>query len=108
MVFQSPEGKIVVGRPYKYNEEIDDASILPEYESYIEEGSICTDLWWFSACDYDEFVKRSGGPPSKVGCVDEIVVELKQGPGRYRMTSKFLCQDREKAIEYSVIEKIDQ
>lgn len=45
-------------------------------------GGICTDLWWYSIVDYDDFVNRLG-TPEKSG-IDVDVVECKPGVYRFR------------------------
>lgn len=58
-------------------------------------ASICTDLWWFSICDYDEFVRR-GGDPSK-----ENVIECK--PGTYHFKHVYHCGRKEPTKDYTYI-----
>jgi hypothetical protein len=48
-------------------------------------GGICTDLWWYSIVDYDDFVKRVGDPKKANMMID--VVKCK--PGVYRFRHQF-------------------
>jgi len=52
-----------------------------------DRGSICTDLWWFSAADY-EYLKNRGAEQEidDKTLEDWIEVSLNVEPGRYRMT----------------------
>lgn len=52
-------------------------------------ASICTDLWWFSIVDYDQFVVRSGREPGKY----EEVVDVKPGVYRFRHRYHQVDQD---------------
>lgn len=65
-------------------------------------GSICTDLWWFSACDYDLY-KRLGGKDSDVDIVD---VEA----GIYEATSMYKTVEDDgiddSPIIYATIKKV--
>jgi hypothetical protein len=97
-IYQMPNGNVIVGRLFDEDEPIKD-----KYKEAKKLGSICTDLWWFSACDYDEFVKRSGGLPSKCGWVSDVVVKLPK-PGRYKLTSYYATDDN--VLEFAVIEEI--
>ena len=47
-------------------------------------AGICTDLWWYSIVDYDNFVKRAGKIPDNKRC-DVISVK----PGVYKITHRF-------------------
>lgn len=47
-------------------------------------ASICTDLWWYSIVDYDQFVARAGREPQ--GTWEQIV---KVEPGVYRFRHRF-------------------
>jgi len=49
-----------------------------------EVAGICTDLWWYSVVDYDEYVRRYKAKPSKNDC---DVVRVK--PGVYRFDHFF-------------------
>jgi hypothetical protein len=54
-------------------------------------GHICTDLWWYSVCDYDEYVRRAGQEPPKEYGYD--IVKCK--PGVYRFKHLIHQVDRE-------------
>jgi hypothetical protein len=59
------------------------------------------------ACDYGEFVKRNNGEPNTVDWVQDIVVELKDGPVRYKLTSYYSTSNNvDKLKEYATIEKM--
>jgi hypothetical protein len=45
-------------------------------------GGVCTDLWWYSVMDYNDYVERTGNKPDK-WC---DVVDVK--PGMYRVTHR--------------------
>ncbi len=100
-IYVFPDGRVIVGHLFD-----EDKRIPKKYSKVKKAGFICTDLWWFSACDYDEFVKRSGGGPDKVGWVPDVIVEL-PGPGRYKLTSYYSASnDPDKLKEYAIIEKL--
>jgi hypothetical protein len=49
-------------------------------------GSICTDLWWFSATDYEYLKKRGAEQDIDDDAIDDwIEVSIDVEPGRYRM-----------------------
>jgi hypothetical protein len=72
---------IIVGNP-GYDDEDN-----PVFDLGRECGSICTDLWWFSATDY-EYLKKRGVEQeiSDKEIESWIEVSLSVDPGRYRMT----------------------
>jgi hypothetical protein len=51
-------------------------------------GSICTDLWWYSIVDYDDYVKRLGEPDTK-----KFIDVVKCKPGVYRFRHLFHIVD---------------
>jgi len=51
-------------------------------------AGICTDLWWYSICDYDEFVKRAGCEPGEGEC--DVVECL---PGVYKFSNRYHMVD---------------
>lgn len=72
-VFQDGDS-IHIASPKIYDENDEE---LPKSEWGIpgkEVASICTDLWWYSIADYDDFVSRGGREPKDV---------IKVTPGRY-------------------------
>lgn len=73
-------------------------------EGFEKRGSICTDLWWFSAMDYDEFNARCEakgvGLKGSLDCVVDV------SPGRYRMTVRQRVPDSSSYVRAS-IEKVE-
>lgn len=94
------DDRVVVGRYPEdaWNKGTKEYIDCPEKEFNV--GYICTDLWWFSACDYDDFMKRTALDDM------DVVVELKQGPGRYRLTSCYAASKNEDLKEFAVITKV--
>lgn len=65
---------------------------LPDGEPIYYDGdrvaSICTDLWWYSLADYDEFIRRGGEIDDQhVGLGGHDVIDVK--PGVYRFQHFF-------------------
>jgi hypothetical protein len=107
-IYVMPDKSVVVGNyPDKvWNAETEEDIEVPCPEKDFKVGEVVTDLWWFSACDHDDFLKR-GGVVGKVGWVPDVVVEMPEGPGRYRLTSYFSVQrNREQYGAYAVIRKV--
>jgi len=52
-------------------------------------GGVCTDLWWYSVVDYDDYVKRAGAEPDRY-C---DVIDVK--PGVYKVTHRTHTFDRD-------------
>lgn len=97
-IVKLPNGNISVGYldDDNYDENIDGVKV----------GKICTDLWWFGACDYDDFVKRNHGKePGKNEFDREDVVNLPKGPGRYKLTSYYGASRDESLSTFALIEK---
>lgn len=74
-----------------------------------EVGGICTDLWWYCAVDYDEFVKRCGNEEkaNKELNKNGFVVTVK--PGVYSFTHTYQSwedyrSNKEKPTHWSLIE----
>lgn len=98
-VYTFPDGRVIVGRLF---DEDEPESKPKEYAQAEKVGFICTDLWWFSACDYDDFVRRNGKEPNDEWPPD-ITVQLK--PGKYKLTSYYSTSNNtDKLKEYAVIE----
>lgn len=51
-------------------------------------ASVCTDLWWYSICDYDDYIKRRGGPN------DKWISIVKVEPGPYLLKHYWPFSDR--------------
>lgn len=70
-----------------------------------DQGSICTDLWWYSAMDYDLFVERCvglGWDPEKVA---DFIVDVE--PGNYAFSQE--KPDRDTVTElFSIIRKTER
>ncbi len=54
-------------------------------------GSICTDLWWYSVVDYDDFVRRIGRPVKDEDNINVIDVK----PGLYKVVHRTHTFDRD-------------
>lgn len=65
-------------------------------------ASVCTDLWWYSIVDYNDFVSRMKSEPGKYR---EDVVECK--PGVYRFKHVYHLQDRNDYENPQVFTEID-
>jgi len=48
-------------------------------------GGICTDLWWYSIVDYDQFVNAYGEKPNKKNWIDVVTCR----PGVYRFRHQY-------------------
>lgn len=56
-----------------------------------EEASICTDLWWYSICDYNELLKQK----PKIGKLNQVeIVDAK--PGVYLLEHRYHLCNRKK------------
>jgi hypothetical protein len=63
---------------------------------------ICTDLWWYSLCDLDDLLSRSGGK------VPEDVTVVSVEPGAYRVRHRYHLLDREDYRAAQVFARIDR
>jgi hypothetical protein len=96
-IYKVDEGRFIVGHS-SYPDE-DEGGETEECEARTPEdgkdvGSICTDLWWYSICDHDNFknlVARQGGEPESGQ--DVTVIDCK--PGVYKFTHQFHRIDRD-------------
>jgi hypothetical protein len=70
-VYQINDSKFVIGTATERKRPVKGAKRV---------AGICTDLWWFSIVDYDQFVSRSGREPGEY----EEVVSVKPGVYRFR------------------------
>lgn len=61
---------------------------LPREEFSAFEGeciaSICTDLWWYSICDYDEFERRKAKFGGELDSNWDAIIDVKPGVYRFR------------------------
>lgn len=69
-------------------------------------GGICTDLWWYSAMDYDLYRKLYEETYKREFSAHETVVEIE--PGLYKATARCHILDRDSSGEmlFSVIERV--
>lgn len=74
---------IIANGAYKNGSYDDKDYIAPEGEQV---ASICTDLWWYSLVDYDEFMRRAQITPKDAGA-ETFEVE----PGVYRFRHFYGC-----------------
>jgi hypothetical protein len=65
-------------------------------------AGICTDLWWYSIADYDEFVRRTGRQPDER---TESVVNCR--PGVYRFRHQYHLLDHEDYTKSQVYTYVD-
>lgn len=106
-VFKKDDQLLIMNQ--EYDHEIDDYKEDPTLQNL---GSICTDLWWFSAMDYDHFMiaqeeLRNDDPDS----YEEIefdnntfIVDVE--PGRYEFSSRHhLLKDEDNEL-YSIGKRI--
>jgi hypothetical protein len=66
-------------------------------------GSICTDLWWYSIVDLEDYIAHGGATELRHDCIAKVK------PGRYRITHKAHMHDRDAYHElqdYALIERI--
>ena len=70
-VHKKSDSEFLVGNFYEPDEDDDDeddedgkykSGLDHEFEGTKQVASICTDLWWYSIVDYDQFVERYGEP----------------------------------------------
>jgi hypothetical protein len=74
---------------------------LPEDEEF---GSICTDLWWYSAMDHDFFVSRCEAEGVDPEDVADFIVDVE--PGVYAFSDELADRDQD-VIVFSKIRKVD-
>lgn len=70
-------------------------------------ASVCTDLWWYSICDYNEFIRR-GGKMGKLAWQNPGIVKVK--PGRYVLSHHWPFTDdkdhyREERMIFATIKR---
>lgn len=86
-VYQVNDTHLIIGNDYSEDEKI--KNIKGEVV-----GSICTDLWWYSAVDKDEFEKRAGITLDDFDKSEEKrgvwtrLDRVKLKPGRYKATGR--------------------
>lgn len=74
---------------------------LPEDEEF---GSICTDLWWYSAMDYDFFLARCEAEGLDPDVEADFIVDVE--PGVYAFSDELPDRDQD-VIVFSKIRKVD-
>jgi len=97
-VYRINEDALTISR-IKYDEDLNDEDDPLPGERV---AGICTDLWWYSIVDYDDYVRRTGEKPNE-WC---SIVEVK--PGTYRVTHRYHLLDRDANTtdHYAIIERI--
>lgn len=86
--------------PHK-DDRYDGPEITPKEGKSI--GSICTDLWWYSIVDLDDYIAHGGATELRHDCIAKVK------PGRYRITHKAHTHDRDDyhaLQDYALIERI--
>jgi hypothetical protein len=73
---------------YQFDNNIQIRGWEEDYEISIYRGSICTDLWWISACDYDDFIAKGGD-------IEEAETVVDVSPGTYICESRYSIEDRD-------------
>lgn len=79
-IFQHENGIITIAGIY-YEDQAELEVIEQQYGKRL--GSICTDLWWFSAIDEHELIRRK---LRRGGHISDIEVTAEVEPGQYEMT----------------------
>lgn len=109
-VFREPDGSLTVA--CRYIDEEDPMMTDEEYQRLDAEldktrvASICTDLWWYCAMDYDHYVARCAatGTSLKENAIDIVEVE----PGVYEFTDEMPNRDAPGETVFSRITKSDK
>lgn len=73
----------------------------PKFEGKLR-ASICTDLWWYSICDYEDFQRRVKTLDEDARDFSEKIVKVK--PGVYRFTHYGEVDENEDEVIYSKFE----
>jgi hypothetical protein len=76
-VYQLGKDKLAVGNPKERRK-----TLTIENRRYRNVATVCTDLWWYSMTDFDEWTKRVGAEPKSSASLDIVTVQ----PGLYRFT----------------------
>lgn len=111
-VHREPDGSLVVARRYA-EEEDEDGEPIPDAiykarEAEIEANqvaSICTDLWWFSAMDYDWFVRRCEAEGEDPNDFDFTIVVVE--PGVYAFSDEMPRDRDENGAVFSRVRRVD-
>lgn len=104
-VFREPDGSLVVAS--RYIPEDDDTLSDEEYarlDAALDQtrlGSICTDLWWYSAMDHDHFLGRCAAEGYEPDDFDIFTVDVE--PGVYAFTDEFPDRDAPGEVIFSRI-----
>jgi hypothetical protein len=96
------DGKIEVGLDNSWQDDEEDLSAEQVGKDL---GSICTDLWWYSAMDGDLFEARcaeQGIDPKSL-----IEVEVNVEPGVYAFSDELADRDAKGYVTLSCIQKVD-
>lgn len=93
-VYRVGEDEFVITR-VAFDDETDE-TVEPKGESV---ASICTDLWWYSIVDLDEFNRR--------GCDEDQITKVEVRPGVYKFTHLVHLEHEEKENEPFIYTKIE-
>lgn len=85
-----------------YDEETDE--IIEDRSLGDRVGSICTDLWWYSIADYDDFISRGGKTDKRWDSVIDVE------PGRYVLNHNLDLSGRDCHMQelFAFIERSDE
>ena len=112
-VFQFENGEIHIARGNYKKDSYDFPD--EDWEDYApaeyDKGSICTDLWWYSAMDYELFKKLHFEKYDKIpelNSVFEFVLDVE--PGLYEATGRYHLIEEEpgEKLLYSVIKRVGE
>ncbi len=79
-VYRQKDGKYIIANGYYKKDSCEDEDhVAPPGEDV---QGICTDLWWYSFVDYDEFIRRAGRVSEKD--IADKILEVEPGVYRFR------------------------
>ncbi len=95
-IYRQADDVYIIANPgYKNGSYEDEDKIDPEGE-YV--AGICTDLWWYSLVDYDEFKRRAGDiTPEEAGAE---VFEVRLGVYHFRQMREDLNNEEKDGVPY--------
>lgn len=98
---QADDTYIIANGAYPKDSDYDDEDfIAPEGERV---AGICTDLWWYSLVDYDEFKKRAGKDVTPEDAGAEVF-EVKPGVYRFHQMREDLNNEEKDGVPYTYAE----
>lgn len=100
-IFQREDGIIIIASAF-YEDEEELKEIEKKHGKRL--GSVCTDLWWVSAMDAENFVKSRLASDGRISDID---VTVPVTPGRYKMTVYSDIDHDDEDIVYAKIEPIN-